>query len=126
MGVNLLEVGQFISILLAAGTPGMTYYVMGRMHKTQLAHLTENCTKCKAGLDEKIEGLDDTLDHVEERQKQLRERTLPDEFVKRRELDSLKLQHDKDVQEIKQQQEKEVDIIHKRIDRYHPPSQGGP
>ena len=109
MAVSLLEIGQFISIILAAGTPGMTYYVMGRQHKQQIVHMEDNCKKCKAGLDEKIGGLDQSVEGLDDRQKTLREKTLPDEYVKRRELDALKQQH-----------EKEVEIIHERIDRYHP------
>lgn len=107
--MTFLEIGQFLSIILAAGTPGMTYYVIGKMHKTQITHIMENCKKCRNSLDEKIGCLDETLDNVDHRQKELREKTLPDDFVKRRELEALEKKH-----------EKEIDIIHTRIEKYHP------
>lgn len=109
MAVSVLEVGQLISILLAAGTPGMTYYVMSRMHKQQISHMAENCKTCRASLDEKIGCLDQSVEGLDDRQKTLREKTLPDEYVKRRELEALE-----------KKQDKEADIIHKRIDKYHP------
>lgn len=109
MAIGILEIGQLVSVVMAASTPGMTYYVMNRLHKQQIGHMEENCKKCKASLDEKIGCLDDELDDVDQRQKELREKTLPDEFVKRRDLDALEKKH-----------EKEVDIIHKRIEKYHP------
>lgn len=109
MAVGILEIGQLVSMLLAAGTPAMTYYVMGRQHKQQIAHMEEKCKTCKAGLDEKINCLDETLGEVEVRQKDLRENDLPDKYVKRRDLEALERKH-----------EKEVDIIHQRIEKYHP------
>jgi len=109
MAVSLLEIGQFFSIILAAGTPGMTYYVMGRLHKQQIGHMAENCKVCRKSLDEKIECLDETLGEVEARQKDLREKDLPDKYVKRRELEALEKKCDK-----------EVEIVHKRIEKYHP------
>ena len=109
MAVSFLEIGQFVSVLLAAGTPGMTYYVMSRQHKQQIAHMEDNCKKCKAGLDEKIRCLDESVEELDGRQRVLRQETLPDEFVKRRDLDSLEKKHDK-----------EIEIIHTRIGKYHP------
>jgi len=109
MAVGILEIGQLVSMLLAAGTPAMTYYVMGRQHKQQIAHMEEKCKTCKAGLEEKIGGLDESVEDLDGRQKELREKTLPDEFVKRRDLEALERKH-----------EKEVDIIHQRIEKYHP------
>lgn len=109
MAVSILEVGQLISILLAAGTPGMTYYVMSRMHKQQISHMAENCKMCRAGLDEKIGCLNESVEELDSRQRVLRQETLPDEFVKRRDLEAMEKKH-----------EKEVEIIHKRIEKYHP------
>jgi hypothetical protein len=109
MAVSFLEIGQFISIILAAGTPGMTYYVMGRMHKTQITNMESNCKKCRENIDEKFECLGESLGEVETRQKDLRETDLPEKYVKRRDLEALEKKH-----------EKEIDIVHKRIDRYHP------
>ena len=111
MPLSLLEIGQFISIIIAAGTPGMTYYVMEKAHKTQVKNMADHCKKCRESLDEKIGGLDEELDSVQSRQKDLREKTLPDEFIKRRDLEALEKKH-----------EKEIDIVHKRIDRYQPPT----
>jgi hypothetical protein len=107
--MTFLEIGQFLSIILAAGTPGMTYYVIGKMHKTQITHIMENCKTCRNSLDEKIGCLDGSVENLEDRQKALREKTLPDEFVRRRELEALEKKH-----------EKEIDIIHSRIEKYHP------
>jgi hypothetical protein len=109
MAVSLLEIGQFVSVLLAAGTPGMTYYVMSRLHKQQIDYMAQNCKTCKASLDEKIGCLDQSVDDLDGRQKTLREQDLPENYVKRRELEALE-----------KKQEKEVEIIHKRIERYHP------
>jgi hypothetical protein len=49
------------------------------------------------------------VDELDVRQKELREKTLPDEFVKRRDLEALEKKH-----------EKEVEVIHQRIEKYHP------
>ncbi len=116
--------GELASIITAVatavGTPGLTWLVMNKMqkiqikeikelHALQIGHMEENCKKCKAGLDEKIGCLDQSVDGLDGRQKTLREKDLPANYVKRRELEALEKKH-----------EKEVEIIHKRIEKYHP------
>lgn len=107
--MNLLEVGQFVSILLAAGTPGMTYYVMGRLHKQQIINMAANCRTCRKSLDDKIEDLDEVVGVLDVRQKDLREKDLPDNYMKRRDMEAVEKKVDK-----------EIEIVHKRIEKYHP------
>jgi len=108
--MNLLEVGQFVSILLAAaGTPGMTYLVMARLHKQQIVNMAESCKACRKSLDDKIENLDEVVGVLDVRQKDLREKDLPDNYVKRRDIEALEKKCDR-----------EVEIVHKRIEKYHP------
>jgi hypothetical protein len=113
MAIGILEIGQLLSVVVAASTPGMTYYVMARLHKQQIGHMAENCKACKAALDEKLGCLDESVDELDGRQKELREKTLPDVFVKRRDLDALEKKH-----------EREIEIVHKRIEKYHPGVRG--
>lgn len=109
MSISLLEIGQLISVMLAAGTPGMTYYVMMRLHKTQISHMEKNCNRCRAEIDSKMTSFETELDDMQGRQHELREKVLPDKFARLRDVDALKVVHEKD-----------VEIIHKRIGKYHP------
>jgi hypothetical protein len=111
---DYLALIQTFSMLMAAGTPGMTYYVINRMHKAQILSLQENCKNCRKTLDDKIAGLDESTEFIELRQKELREEILPDDYVKRRELEALAKTHEKDIQ-----------VVHKRIDRYYHPAVKG-
>jgi len=107
--MTFLEVAQLVSIILAAGTPGMTYYVMMRVARDQIKHIEQNCVKCRREIDNRIEAIDCELDGVQTRQHELREKDLPEKFARHRDVEAVKTLHEKD-----------VEIIHKRIDRYHP------
>jgi hypothetical protein len=110
MGGELLAIGQMLSIVVAAvGTPGVTFWVMKKMNQQSLKAIKDGCVVCREHLEEKIGGLDESVEGLDARQKTLREKILPDEFVKRRELNALEKKH-----------EKEVEIIHRRIEKYHP------
>jgi hypothetical protein len=110
MSGELLAIGQMLSIVVAAvGTPGVTFWVMKRMTQQNLDAMKAGCVVCRGHLEEKIGCLDGSVEELDGRQKELREKILPDEFVKRRDLDALEKKH-----------EKEVEVIHKRIEKYHP------
>jgi len=107
---EVLAIGQMLSIIVAAvGTPGVTFWVMKKMTQQNIEAMRAGCVVCRGRLEEKIGGLDESVEELDVRQKELREKTLPDEFVKRRDLDALEKKH-----------EKEVEIIHRRIEKYHP------
>jgi hypothetical protein len=110
MSGELLAIGQMLSIVVAAvGTPGVTFWVMKRMTQQNLDAMKSGCVVCRGHLEEKIGGLDGSVEELDGRQKELREKTLPHEFVMRRDFEALEKKHDK-----------EVDVIHKRIAKYHP------
>ena len=86
MNQELLTIAQFLSVILAAaGTPGITFWVMKKMSREALSQIKENCKACRAHLDEKIAGLDGTLHEAVGRQLTLREK-LPIDYVRREEF----------------------------------------
>jgi hypothetical protein len=124
---DLLTIGQLLSVILAAGTPGMTYYVMVRqnkqqiahldeLHQTQIEHMKESCSKCRRNLEEKLGDIGEDLGEVSGRQKELREKTLPDAYVMRRDFDKCRAER----------REAET-TLHRRLDTLHlpTPAKGG-
>lgn len=86
MSQETVSLLQLFSIVLAAfGTPGLTFWVMKRMSREALSRIKENCQTCRSHLDEKIEGLGDTVHEAVQRQLALREK-LPVDYVRRDEF----------------------------------------
>ena len=86
MTQETLMLAQLFSIVLAAcGTPGLTFWVMKRMSREALSSIKENCKNCRSHLDEKIDGLEDTIHEAVQRQLALREK-LPVDYVRRDEF----------------------------------------
>lgn len=103
MSGELLAIGQMLSIVVATvGTPGLTFWVMKKMNQQNIKAIKDGCVVCRGHLEEKIGCLDESVEGLDARQKELREKTLPDGFVRRRDY------------------EREVEVIHRRIEKYHP------
>lgn len=117
-------IAVFTAVATAFGTPGLTYLVMNKMQKAQISkikelhdlqinHMQESCKNCRKGLDEKIEGLDEDLGEVSHRQKSLREETLPEKYVTRR-----------DCEKFQKETKDALEVVHGRISGYHPKAGG--
>lgn len=93
--VTVLQIAQVLSIVLAAiGTPGITYKVLMKLHENQMSAFKVQCAACKTALKDELNNLDGEVNGLCSRQKTLREETLPEKYVPRREFDACRSEHD--------------------------------
>ena len=124
------------AVATAVGTPGLTWLVMNKLSKVQITKIQElnelqikqiqelngvhlqnmqkSCDVCKKALEEKINDLCDDLGDVNDRQRALREKDLPDKYVRK-----------SDCEKCEKRLQGEIEVAHKRISEYHPKPKGG-
>lgn len=79
-----------LAMVTALGTPSLTYGVMRKMAKDQVRQLGE-ITKLEIGhIKERVDNLDEEMFTLCNRQKELRETTLPEKYVQRRDCEKCK------------------------------------
>lgn len=77
-----LIIAQMIAIVIAAvGTPGVTFWVMKKMTKQALETINNSCATHREHIESRISDLGKDIENIDERQRVLREKTLPEKYV---------------------------------------------
>lgn len=84
----MLDFAAIASVVSAiTGSVGTSWWILSRIFKVQVSHLKELHKQQMELMDQRLGGLEDDVEEMCKRQKTLREETLPNLYVMRREME---------------------------------------